>query len=167
MKRILLLAVIAVFVMMPLASFAKTAISDSDLSLVTAQDGVVINFDNFFITSIAITEAGWGDTDGFTAGTTTYTQGWVGATITTTSGGSSGSFLALSGNLTIDVGTNGSTAVKIGLPGISVNGAMTAKVVVASTAAGLAGAAANQTLGTAFLSGITLGTSGYVVVSPH
>ena len=39
MKKVLLLAVIALFVMMPFASFAKTAISESDLSSFNSSDG--------------------------------------------------------------------------------------------------------------------------------
>ena len=42
MKKVLLLTVIALFVMMPFASFAKTALSDSDMSAITAQEGVSI-----------------------------------------------------------------------------------------------------------------------------
>ena len=41
MKKISVLAVIAVFVMMPLVSFAKTVISDSNLGTVFAQSGAV------------------------------------------------------------------------------------------------------------------------------
>jgi hypothetical protein len=165
MKRILVLAVIAVFVMMPLASFAKTAISDSDLSAVTAQEGVTINFDNFLISNIQIDVQGWGDNDGFSG----YTSaGWVGAKITTTHP-SGVNLINLSGDLTIDVGTNGAvTAVKLGLPGISIGGSITQELSLAPTSAGLAtGGPGRQIIGTMVMSGITLSTSGYVVVTAH
>jgi hypothetical protein len=162
MKRILVLAVIAVFVMMPLASFAKTAISDSDLAAVTAQDGVVIDLSHFTIDSIQVSASGWGDVGGYTGATG---DGWVGAQITTTAG-SSGHFIGLTGNLTIDVGSNASvTSVKIGLPGINIDGSLTQKVVLATTAGGLIGS--TQVLGTSVMTGITLTTSGYVVISSH
>ena len=46
MKKTLILVLIAVFVMIPLASFAKTAMSDSELSTVTGEAGISINFDS-------------------------------------------------------------------------------------------------------------------------
>jgi hypothetical protein len=58
MKKNLILALIAVFVMIPLASFAKTTMSDSELGTVTGQEGVSINFDNF--TGINISSTSWG-----------------------------------------------------------------------------------------------------------
>ena len=75
MKKILALTVIALFVMMPFASFAKTtAVSDSDLGAVTAQSGVSIDFSNLTISNVSISAQSWGDTDGFG----TYTSpGWV------------------------------------------------------------------------------------------
>ena len=45
MKKTLILVLIAVFVMIPLASFAKTAISDSELSTVTGEAGISISID--------------------------------------------------------------------------------------------------------------------------
>jgi hypothetical protein len=165
MKRILVLAVIAVFVMMPLASFAKTAISDSELSAVTAQEGVTINFNNFVISDIQVDVQGWGDSDGFSG----YTgAGWVGAKITTTHP-SGVNLINLSGDLTIDVGTNaGVTAVKLGLPGVSIGGSITQELVLAPTSAGLAtGGPGRQVMGTAVMSGITLVTSGYLIVTAH
>ncbi len=52
MKKVLLLTVVALFVMMPFASFAKTALSDSDMSAITAQEGVSI-YMNTTVTRIA------------------------------------------------------------------------------------------------------------------
>ena len=164
MKRILVLAVIAVFVMMPLASFAKTAISDSELSAVTAQEGVTINFDNFHISDIQVDVQGFGDADGFSG----YTgAGWVGAKITTTHPVGV-DLITLSGDLTLDVGTNaGVTAVKLGLPGIAIGGAITQRLALTATSADLAAPAANQIIGTMVMSGITLSTSGYLIITAH
>jgi len=51
MKKVLLLAVVALFVMMPLASFAMTTISDSDLNAITAQEGVSIYLNDLKVTT--------------------------------------------------------------------------------------------------------------------
>lgn len=161
MKRILLLAVLAVFVMMPLSSFAKTAISDSDMAALTAQEGVTIDMSHFNIDDIQIGVQGWGDS-GFTIGATVYTEGWVGANIVTTGS----PFITLSGELTIDVGTNaGTTYVMLGLPGVNINGSVTQTLRLADTAAGLE--TSTQILGRAYMSGITLATSGYLLISAH
>lgn len=163
MKKVLLFAVIAMFLMVPM-SFAKQAISDSDLAGVTAQEGVTINFDGFAIENIQIDYQGWGDSDGFGA---TYTDaGWVGASIATTS---AGDFVSLSGDLTIDVGNDGAgtTALQIGLPGVSVDGAMTQVVWLAADNAGVPDTANLEVMGTAYMSGITLDTSGVLVITAH
>ncbi len=59
MKKVLFLTVVALFVMMPLASFAKTTISDSDLNTITAQEGVSIYLNNITLTNLSMTET-WG-----------------------------------------------------------------------------------------------------------
>ena len=48
MKKTLILVLIAVFVMSPIASFAKTEMSDSELSIETGQAGISINFSDIF-----------------------------------------------------------------------------------------------------------------------
>jgi hypothetical protein len=58
MKKTIILVLIAVFVIIPLASFAKTAMSDSELGTVTGKAGVSINFDITIISNISST--GWG-----------------------------------------------------------------------------------------------------------
>jgi hypothetical protein len=63
MKKVLLFAIIAMFMMVPM-SFAKAPITDSDLSSVTAQEGVTINFDCFTVGAITIAAQSWGDSDG-------------------------------------------------------------------------------------------------------
>jgi hypothetical protein len=59
MKKVLLLAVVALFVMMPLASFAMTTISDSDLNAITAQEGVSIYLSNVTLSGMNMTMS-WG-----------------------------------------------------------------------------------------------------------
>lgn len=157
MKKILLLTVIAVFVMMPFASFAKTAITDSELGAVTAQTGVTIDFTGFNLGTITIDTISWGDT-GF--GTTYTGEGWVGASVNI-----SNDAIQISDKLDIDVGTNaGITAVGIKLPTITVSGNIEAVVKLAAdkTLATNAG-----TLGTVFISGLNVNPSGTLAIYAH
>ena len=62
MKKVLLLAVVALFVMMPLASFSMTTISDSDLNAITAQEGVSIYLNNITLSGINATMS-WGQSN--------------------------------------------------------------------------------------------------------
>lgn len=158
MKKVLLFAVIAMFLMVPM-SFAKTAISESDLAAVTAQEGVTINFDCFTVGAISIDVQSWGDSDGC-SGCGGYTAaGWVGATINMST-----DFVGIKGNLTIDVGTSGSqTALIIGLPTLNLAGSMT-QVVKLGTAANLSGAAV---MGTAYMSGLSVSPSGKLIIHAH
>jgi hypothetical protein len=159
MKKVLLLTVIALFVMMPFASFAKTAITESDLADLTAQEGVTITFANLAISNVALAVQSWGDSDGFT----NYTgSGWVGATIAMT-----GNVLSLAGTMTIDVGTSGSTTgVSIGLPTLNIGNATFAvdQVVKLSTAKTMTG---TQVLGTSYMSGLTATITGGLIITAH
>ncbi len=159
MKKVLLLTVIALFVMMPLASFAKTAISESELSELTAQEGVTISFAGLAISNVALAVQSWGDSDGFTLYTS---SGWVGAAISMT-----GDVIALSGAMTIDVGSSGTlTAVRIGLPSVNVGSStfQVDQIVKLSNAKQLTG---TQTLGTAYMSGLTATVTGAVTITAH
>ena len=158
MKKILLLTVIAVFVMMPFASFAKTAITDSELGSVTAQTGVTIDFSQFQLGSISIGTMSWGDSGGFAG----YTgDGWVGSSLTL-----SDNAVNISGTMTIDVGTNaGVTAIGIKLPTISVSGNITS-VVKLDGVKELTSANA-LTLGTAFISNLSVNPSGTLIIYAH
>jgi hypothetical protein len=157
MKRILLLTVIAVFVMMPFASFAKTAISDSELGAVTAQTGVTIDFSQFQLGSITIGTISWGDGGGFTG----YTgDGWVGSSLSLSTNA-----VNISGTMEIDVGTNGgTTAIGIKLPTINVTGNVESVVKLAAdkTLATNAGI-----LGTSYMSGINISPSGTLIIYAH
>jgi len=113
MKKILASAIIAIFfLMMPFVSFAKTAISDSELGAVSAQHGVTLNFGggNVVISNITLSTTSYGDADGFSGYTT---AGYLGATgISLPS-----SQISLSSLMNVDVGTNaGVTKLNIGLP---------------------------------------------------
>jgi hypothetical protein len=157
MKKILLLTVIAVFVMMPFSSFAKTAITDSELGSVTAQTGVTIDFNQFQLGTISISTMSWGDSGGFTG----YTDdGWVGASLTLSSNA-----VNISGTMDIDVGTNaGVTAIGIKLPTITVTGNITSTVKLAGDQTLTTGA---LTLGTAYISGLSVNPSGTLIIYAH
>lgn len=158
MKKVLLFAVIAMFLMVPM-SFAKTAISEGELAAVTAQDGVTINFDCFSLGAITIDAQSWGDSDGCLGCGDFTNAGWVGATITMSS-----DFVTLAGDMTIDVGNDGvNTALIIGLPTLTLAGEMT-QVVKLGTTANLAGA---SVMGTSYLSGVNIAPTGYLVIHAH
>ncbi|KUG22520.1 hypothetical protein ASZ90_007696 [hydrocarbon metagenome] len=157
MKRILLLTVIAVFVMMPFASFAKTAISDSELGAVTAQTGVTIDFTDFRLGSISIGTISWGD-NGF--GSTYTGEGWVGQSLTL-----SDNAVNITGTMDIDVGTSGNrTAIGIKLPTINVTGnvEMVVKLAADKTLTTNAGI-----LGTSYISGLSINPSGTLIIYAH
>lgn len=157
MKRILLLTVIAVFVMMPFASFAKTAISDSELGAVTAQTGVTIDFNSFQLGSISIGTISWGDT-GF--GSTYTGAGWVGQSVDLSTNA-----INITGTMDIDVGTNaGTTAIGIKLPTINVSGNVEMVVKLAADKTLTANA---LVLGTSYMSQISINPSGTLVIYAH
>jgi hypothetical protein len=160
MKKIILI-VAALLVMLPLASFAKTVISEEELSELTAQQGVTIAFNSLTISNVALAVQSWGDSDGFTG----YTgSGWVGAAITM-----SGNVLALGGSMEIDVGSSGTlTAVRIGLPNVTIGNTnfQVDQIVRLSNAKALNGVGAG-TLGTAYMSGLTATVTGALTITAH
>jgi hypothetical protein len=159
MKKFILI-VIALVVMMPCASFAKTAITESDLAAVTAQEGVTITFSNLAISNVALAIQSWGDADGFSS---YLSSGWVGATIAMT-----GNVLSMAGTMTIDVGTSGGTktGVSIGLPTLNIGNAtfQIDQKVMLSTAKQMTG---TQVLGTSYMSGLTATVTGGVIITAH
>ena len=158
MKKVLLFTVLAMFLMVPM-SFAKTAISESDLAAVTAQEGVTINFDCFTVGAISIDVQSWGDSDGCSTCGGYTAAGWVGAEIDMST-----DFVNIKGNLTIDVGTSGTqTALIIGLPTLNLAGSMTQVVKLGSTA-NLSGAAV---MGTAYMSGLSVTPTGQLIIHAH
>ena len=159
MKKVLLFAVLAMFLMVPM-SFAKTAITESDLAAVTAQEGVTINFDCFTVGAISIDVQSWGDSDGCTTCGGYTSSGWVGAEIDMSS-----DFVNISGDMTIDVGTNagGVTALAIGLPTLNLAGSMTQVVKLANNPQLTGGGV----LGTAYMSGLSVSPSGVLIIHAH
>jgi hypothetical protein len=159
MKKVLLLTVIALFVMMPLVSFAKTAISENELSELTAQEGVTISFTGLSISNVSLSVQSWGDSDGFTGD---LSSGWVGAGITM-----SGDVVGLTGAMTIDVGSSGSlTAVQIGLPTVKIGSTSFAvdQIIKLASAKTLA---SGMTLGTSYMSGLTATVTGTLTIMAH
>jgi len=189
MKKVLALTVIALFLMVG-AAFAKTAITDSDLSALTAQEGVVIVFDNFQINNLNIAKQTFGDQDGFGSGSVCPVGAFFGVDQTM-----EGVNIAVSGVMTIDVGFNAnavgylvssaalpdptSTAnvlggIRIGLPSITVGGGAggvglnVTQVIRLSEAKDLVHSA-TVTLGTSYMGGVTLDvvTPGAIYISTH
>ena len=160
MKKVLLFVVLAMFLMVPM-SFAKTAITESDLAAVTAQEGVTINFDCFTVGAIKIDVQSWGDADGCTTCGGYTGTGWVGASIDMSS-----DFVTISGDMTIDVGTNTGdvTTLAIGLPTLNLAGSMTQVVKLANNAQLTTNA---QVLGTAYMSGLSVSPSGVLIIHAH
>jgi hypothetical protein len=134
MKNILMLAIIAIFLMMPLASFAKTAISESDLDAVTAEAGVSVVFTNLTVGgTTTLTSLSWGDGDGFTGYTAAGYAGMNAFTVT-------GNLAVLSGTMNVDIGTSGgSTRVNVLLPTITLGAMNVAATMKLSGASDLSG----------------------------
>jgi hypothetical protein len=160
-KKYTLLIVLLVVMMLPLVSFAKVVISEKDLGDVTAQEGVTINFSCFTLGAITVAVSAWGDADGCNVCGGYTAAGWVGSAITMSS-----DFVKLSGNMTIDVGTSGArTALIIGLPGLSLAGSMASVIELASN--NQLTANPTGTLGTSYMSGISVNPTGYLMIFAH
>jgi len=158
-KKIFISLIALMLMVLPLTSFAKTAITDKDLGDVTAQEGVTINFNCFTVGAITIAVQSWGDSDGCSTCGGYTSAGWVGAAVTMSS-----DFVQITGNMTIDVGTSGTrSALIIGLPGLNLAGTITQIVKLGSTN-NLAG---TQVLGTSYMSGVSLAPSGYLMIFAH
>lgn len=148
MKKVVVCVTVLMFLlMMPFVLFAKTSISESEMSAITAQEGVTINFgaglasSTMTVTNFAPSIVSWGDANGFTGSTGAGYVGVRGVTI------NAASTINMWGNMTIDVGTNvaGVTKVQIGLPVILVHPLVTDATVALGTTKDLAG---TQVMGT-------------------
>jgi hypothetical protein len=118
MKRPLMLTIVVLFVMLPLAAFAKSIITDKDLEAVTAEAGVTITFTNVSVGgSTALSSMAWGDPSGFTGYTGTGYFGMSNWTVT-------GNLAEISSStMLIDVGTSGTTTkIQMVLPTINIGG---------------------------------------------
>lgn len=75
MKKLFTAMAVILWLIFPVPSMAMSALEDSDLSTVTGQSGVSINFDANI--HLELDQAAWGDKDGL--GTTEASgAGWVG-----------------------------------------------------------------------------------------
>ncbi len=159
--RFLTLAVIFALVMIPAVLSARTVISDNDLSALTAQTGVSINFSSLSVSNVSASIQSWGDNDGFGS----YSAaGWVGASMALT-----GNVVGLSGTMNIDVGTSGTqTRLKIDLPTVTIGAGgglaqdQTIKLAADKTLSTGAG-----TLGLQYQAGITATINGSIQIYAH
>lgn len=176
MKRILMLAVIAIFVGMPIASFAKIAISDSDLDALTAQAGINICFTNFAISSaVTAGKMSFGDSDGLGSVeplgpyyTNSYgSAGYMGMNNIVITG----NLVFMNGTMNVDVGTSGGkTELNIVLPSSVIIGGssgmnITANVVLDSAKALNSGVSGS--LATLGIQGFSTFVTGTVTVFAH
>jgi hypothetical protein len=183
MKKVLLLAVVALFVMMPFASFAMTTISDSDLNAITAQEGVSIYLNDVTMTGLNMTVS-WGQANLSMNTTNPITGfcfdqgGFVGADITMFGD------ISVTGLMTIDVGVNLGTngtkgfandagvylpgGVQIGLVNmeIDVTGGIQMVVKVGASKE-ISDTATTMTLGTMYVSNISTTVNGNITISTH
>lgn len=160
MKKNVMLGIILFLMILPLASFAKTAISDADLDAVTAEAGVSIDFINLTASNTAITSISWGDSNGFTGYTGAGYLGFENVAIT-------GNLTVMSGTMTMDVGTNGSgvTKVFITLPTLTLGTANIAADIVLAQSADLQ--TGKQVGGRLTINGFTTTTNGSIAVYAH
>jgi hypothetical protein len=159
MKKLILI-VASLLIMMPLVSFAKTVISETELAELTAQQGVTISFTGLSISNVSVSVQSWGDSDGFTG---YLSSGWVGAAITM-----GGTALGLGGTMTLDVGSSGTlTAIQIGLPNVNIGSTSFTVDQIIKLATGKTLGAGAQTLGTSYMSGLTATVTGTLTITAH
>lgn len=121
MKKILVLAVISLFLMIPPVSFAKIAISDSDLAAITGQISVSVDMSKLKpLKNISNLSIIWDDVDGFSG----YTDpGYFGTTDFTVSGTTTKFGSGDNAFTTVDITfQNGLTVVKANTPEIIIGG---------------------------------------------
>ena len=151
MKKKLASAIISIFLvlLLPLMSFAKTAISEGELDAVTAQEGVTLDFGTYANPSVTVTNfapslLSYGDSGGFGATYTSY--GWVGMNGISIGAASN---ITLYNSMIVDVGSSGTvTKLNIVLPSVRVRPFTTNAGVKLDTANNLS--SGNQLLGTLY-----------------
>ncbi|MGA3282453.1 MAG: hypothetical protein ABSD50_15905 [Smithella sp.] len=182
MKKVLLLAVVALFVMMPLASFAMTTISDSDLNAITAQEGVSIYLNDVTLTGMTMTMS-WGQANtsqvsstGTIAGFAFDQGGFLGADVSVGS-------VSVTGLLTIDVGVNLGTngtkgfnnnagvylpgGINLGLTNMAISVGGVQMIVKVGASKEIANNPTTMTMGTAYVSNINTTVNGNIIISTH
>lgn len=154
--------------MMPCVSFAKVAISDSDLDNVTAATGVTITFVDYVTVNTSLSSFSIGDADGCTGYGSAGFAGLTGVTVGTNETTTTMPFIYINGDMIVDVGRNTTTgpAVKITLPSIALDGylANITGNLVTSTAKDLSGSSYYTKIN---MCDMSLHISGSVTVSPH
>jgi len=167
MKKFLALAVISIFLIIPSASFAKIAISDSDLAVITGQISVSIDMSKLRpLKNVSNLSVIWNDADGFSG----YTDpGYFGTTDFTVSGTTTKFGSGDNGITTVDITfNNGVTVVKANTPEIIIGGTsgmnLSATIQLGADS-NLAGA---KTLGAVYIGGIIANIPpGEVTVTPR
>ncbi|MGB5217631.1 MAG: hypothetical protein WBN66_04980 [Smithella sp.] len=138
MKRLFTFGIVALFVLLPLLSSARTIVADDELAGVTAEAGVTIDFTDLNVNNTTLTSVAWGDTDGFTG----YTSpGWTGITgVNGTDIMITGNLSTINGEMNIDVGSSGSASIlRIGLPDLNMGWMSVNATLVAGSSATLTG----------------------------
>jgi hypothetical protein len=163
MKRFLILAVIALFVMLPLVSFARTVVNDNDLDAITAESGVSIEFTNLSVgNTTTMSSISWGDPSGFTGYTTPGYFGFTNLAI-------SGNIVKIaSGSMNIDVGSPaaGDTRIFIVLPTITLGTANISGWMMADRTASFTSASVSEG-GILTLNGFSTQVTGTVAIYGH
>ena len=113
-KKFSILAVAALLVMLPFILSSKTAIPDSDLDAVTAEEGVSITFSNMTVGgTAALSVFSYSDGDGFSSYTSAGSLGMNAVTI-------GGDLTTINGTAAIDVGSSGSlTMLRVVMPTVT------------------------------------------------
>jgi hypothetical protein len=158
-KKNLILAIAALFLTLPFVLSAKTAIPDSELDAVTAEEGVSITFTNVTVGgAAALTVASWGDEDGFSGYTSAGYAGMNAVTI-------GGTLTALNGTADIDVGTSGSTTMmRFVMPTVTMGSMNVAATLKLSNSQNLSG---GNVLGNLGISGFSTRMTGNIGVYAH
>ena len=163
MKRIFVIGIVALFIMMPIVSLAKTVVTDSELADVTAESGVSIVFTNVTVGNDAttLTSLAWGDSNGF--GSTYTGYGWAGISNVTIGG----NLAVMNGTMNIDVGTSGTTdtRLQIVLPTMTLGTMNVLAMVKVGTTGDLT--SSSNVLGVLDLRGFSTQVTGTVQVYAH
>lgn len=121
MKKILALAVISIYLLIPQLSFSKIAISDNDLAAISGQVSVTVDMSKrWALPNLSNLSIVWDDADGFPG----YTDpGYFGTTDFTISGETTKFGTGDDGLMTVDITfSNGATVVKAKTPEIIIGG---------------------------------------------
>lgn len=149
MKRKFIFAIVFIFIMLPLAAFTKTVISDKELDDVTAEDGVSLDLSQLTLGTVnTAATISWGDGDGY--GSAYTSAGFIGTTDNNTVGSN---FATFSGTATqIDVGSGAETRLVISPQAVTIGPLVVESTMKLSNVATLSG---TQELGRINMQGYT------------